>query len=61
MAGLPVCVPARSWPGNGGWVKELTVGPGRYGWVNAPEANGNGSHDEGKTAVTKVKSGEAGA
>jgi len=35
------------------------VGPGRYGWVNTPEPNGNGAHD--KTAITKVKSGEAGA
>ncbi len=36
------------------------VGPGRYGWVSAPEANGNGAaHD--KTAITKAKAGEAGA
>lgn len=36
------------------------VGPGRFGWVNAPEANGNGSH-ESKTAVTKAKAGETSA
>jgi 2-oxoglutarate dehydrogenase E1 component len=40
------------------------VGPGRFGWVSTPEANGaagNGAHDKDKTAVTKAKSGEAGA
>jgi 2-oxoglutarate dehydrogenase E1 component len=32
------------------------IGPGRFGWVNTPESNGNGAHD--KTAITKVKAGE---
>jgi 2-oxoglutarate dehydrogenase E1 component len=35
------------------------VGPGRLGWVGAPEANGNGAHD--RPTTTKVKPGEAGA
>ena len=36
------------------------VGPGRFGWVNTPETNGNGAAhgDQDKTAVTKAKAGE---
>ena len=30
------------------------VGPGRFGWVNAPEANGNGTHDAPKKDTAKA-------
>ena len=30
------------------------VGPGRLGWVTAPEANGNGAHDAPKKDTAKA-------